>query len=317
MDSKAEPDEDAGDDPARLAALVCTRNRPSDVARVVRSLLDGADAMHLIVVDQSDDEVTAHLFSEPEFAGRVHYVRSTTRGKGAAMNEGIRLVTADIVVCTDDDCEAPPGWVSAMTDLVAANPRVAVAFCRVEAPPHDRTLGYIPAYLPDRVRLMKSALATCPHRGIGAGMALRRDVVLELGGMDESFGPGARFPSADDWDVQLRVTLKGWHALETDEIAITHHGFRTYAQGREHTRRDWLALGGAAAKPIRAGHPTGLVVGLYVVFADAIVPMTRDLLSFRKPSGMQRIVSFCRGFARGLRTPVDRRTLHYRVVRPG
>jgi glycosyltransferase involved in cell wall biosynthesis len=282
---------------------------------VTRSLLDDDCELHLVVVDQSDDDVTAQLFSGPEFVDRVQYVRSTTRGKGAAMNEGIRLATADVIVCTDDDCEAPPGWVAAMSALVATNPRVAVAFCRVEAPPYDRTLGYIPVYLPDRVRLMTSMLGACAHRGIGAGMALRRDVVLELGGMDESFGPGARFPSADDWDVQLRVLLTGWHALETNELSITHHGFRTYAQGREHTKRDWLALGAAAAKPIRAGHPSGVVLALYVVLTDAIVPIARDLLSLRKPSGAQRIVSFCRGFVRGLRTPVDRRTLHYSVAR--
>ncbi|MET0460454.1 MAG: glycosyltransferase family 2 protein [Ilumatobacteraceae bacterium] len=302
-----------GDGP--LTALVCTCNRPSEIGRIVRSLLQGNDrTIELIVVDQSDDDLTEQLMRGPEFADRVQYVRSATRGKGAAMNEGIRLATSPFVVCTDDDCEAAPGWVGAMAALLAEHDRVAVAFCRVEAPPHDRAIGYVPVYLPDRRRLMRSALATCPHRGIGAGMVLRRDVVLDLGGMDESFGPGARFQSGDDWDFEVRAILKGWHALETPELAITHHGFRTYAQGRAHTKRDWFALGGVAAKPLRAGHPIALLMALYVVIADAIVPMVVDVVSGRKPSGAQRIVAFGRGYARGLRTPVDRSTLRYRRV---
>lgn len=301
-----------------LTALVCTCNRPSDIARVTRSLLLGNDrAIQLIVVDQSDDDSTERILSGPEFTGHVQYVRSATRGKGAAMNEGIRLATSPFIVCTDDDCEAPPGWVEGMAELLVGADRVAVAFCRVEAPPHDRSAGYVPVYLPARRRLMRSALATCAHRGIGAGMVLRRAAVLELGGMDESLGPGARFPSGDDWDFEVRALLKGWHALETPDLAITHHGFRTYAQGRAHTRRDWLALGGVAAKPMRAGHPVALLMALYVVVIDAVLPMARDLLRLRKPSGAQRIIAFCRGYVRGLRTPVDRATLRYRPVDPG
>ena len=302
-------------DDGSVTALVCTRNRPSDVERIARSLLRGnTRALQLIVVDQSDDDLTEQVLRQPEFVDAVQYVRSTTRGKGAAMNEGIRLATSPFVVCTDDDCEAPPGWVEAMTALLADDDRLAVAFCRVEAPPHDPSVGYVPVYLPDRRRLMRSAIATCAHRGIGAGMVLRRDVVLALGGMDESFGPGARFPSGDDWDFEVRALLKGWRALETPELAITHHGFRTYVEGRDHSNRDWLALGGVAAKPLRAGHPIAVVMAIYIVVARAILPMLGDLASLRRPSGGQRIIAFWRGYVRGLRTPVDRATLRYRRV---
>ena len=304
-------------DDGTVTALVCTCNRPSDIERITRSLLQGSTRpLQLIIVDQSDDDLTEQVLRGPEFADRVRYVRSVTRGKGAAMNEGIRLATSPFVVCTDDDCEAPPGWVEAMAALLADDDRIAVAFCRVEAPPYDHAVGYVPVYLPHRRRLMRSAIATCAHRGIGAGMVLRRDVVLDLGGMDESFGPGARFPSGDDWDFEVRALLKGWRALETPELAITHHGFRTYGEGRDHSKRDWLALGGVAAKPLRAGHPIALLMALYVVIASAIVPMFVDLASLRKPSGGQRIIAFWRGYVRGLRTPVDPETLRYRPVDP-
>ena len=146
-------------------------------------------------------------------------------------------------------------------------------------------------------------------------MVLRRDVVLRLGGIDESFGPGARFPSGDDWDLEVRVLLKGWEVFETDRLFVVHHGFRTYADGRIHARRDWLALGAAAAKPVRAGHPRLLLLAAYVFVVDALGPIARDLLARRTPSGLQRVLAFCRGFTQGLATPVDRSTLRYRRPR--
>ena len=65
-------------------------------------------------------------------------------------------------------------------------------------------------------------------------MAVRRDVMLELGGFDELFGPGARFMSADDVDVAVRVLLRGWHVYTTGDRRVVHHGFRTLREGRDH-----------------------------------------------------------------------------------
>jgi hypothetical protein len=78
--------------------------------------------------------------------GRLRYVRSAVAAKGAALNQGLELTTGDLVVCTDDDCEAPAGWVTAMAMTLAAHERVAVAFCNVIAPSYDRGAGYVPAY---------------------------------------------------------------------------------------------------------------------------------------------------------------------------
>ena len=305
-----------------VSVLVCTCNRPAEVRRAVLSLLadaptDGVGVVEidLIVVDQSDNRDAEQALCDLIRDGHIRYLESKTRGKGAAMNEGLRLARSPYVVCTDDDCEAPPGWAAGMAALLAVRARVAVAFCRVEAAPHDRDKGYVPQYLPDREHLLKSPLAAGSRRGLGAGMVLRRDIVLSLGGIDESFGPGARFPSGDDWDLEIRVLLKGWETFETDKLFTIHHGFRTFSEGRIHARRDWLALGAAAAKPVRAGH-LGLVwVAAHVFVVDALLPIALDLLRGRTPEGLQRVLSFCRGFAQGLATPVDRSTLRYRRPR--
>jgi hypothetical protein len=124
-------------------------------------------------------------------------------------------------------------------------------------------------------------------------------------------GPGGRFHSADDLDIQLRVLLKGWHVVDAAELAVVHRGFRTFAEGRAHAIRDWQGIGACLGKLARAKHPSALVLAAWELWAHAILPPLIDVLHLRKPRGLQRIVSFCRGFATGVVASVDAKTMRF------
>jgi glycosyltransferase involved in cell wall biosynthesis len=266
--------------------------------------------MELIVVDQSDGgetEAALAALADP----RLHYYRSNRRGKGAALNEGIQASRGEIIVCTDDDCEAPPGWVVGMARALKSQPSAVVAFCSVVPVPHDTSAGYVPAYQLKRDRLLRSVAEICRGLGIGAGMALRRDFAITMGGFDEAFGPGARFPSADEWDIAMRALLTGHHVFETADLTIVHDGFRTFQEGRAHARRDWIALGAVCAKPLRALHLRAAIVPLWLFSARAVWPPIADALRLRRPRGLMRITAFVEGFGKGLCIAVDPTTLRY------
>ena len=299
-----------------LSTVVCTRNRPGPLAGIVMSLLNGeAEDLELIVVDQSDGPESEAALAPVRSDPRLKYYRSAKRGKGAALNEGLALARGSVVVCTDDDCRPPPGWVAAMTRTLLSLPKVAVLFCRVAPVPHDRTAGYVPAYELAESRCLRSVGDICGGLGIGAGMAVRREFVTSMSGFDESFGPGARFPSADEWDIVIRALLKGYDVYETAQLTLVHDGFRTFAEGQRHARRDWLALGAVCAKPLRAGHWRAMVVPLWLFSTKAVWPPVADLISLRRPQGLGRITAFMQGFFSGLAIPVDRHTLRFVVHR--
>jgi glycosyltransferase involved in cell wall biosynthesis len=294
-----------------VSALVCTRNRSDSLVRTVRSLLQSPGPFEVLVIDQSDDDAAQAALaamSDP----RLRYVRSRIRGKGAALNQGLRLAAGNVVVCTDDDCEAPAGWVMAMAAVTAQQPRAAVVFCNVLASPHDRMAGYVPAYERRDDRVLSSLLEARTGLGLGAGMALRRQAVLEFGGFDEAFGPGSRFGSADDWDISLRALLSGWQVYDSADLAVLHHGFRTLAEGKQHALRDWIAIGALCAKPVRAGYISAIGLAGWLFVAKALWPPVRDVLSLRKPRGLARITGFVSGFSGGISTPVDPKTLLFR-----
>jgi glycosyltransferase involved in cell wall biosynthesis len=295
-----------------LSTVVCTRNRPGPLAEIVTSLLRGEGRdLELIVVDQSDGPESEAALASVRSDQRLRYYRSVRRGKGAALNEGLALASGPIVVCTDDDCQPPPGWVAAMTRTLQSQPKTAILFCRVDPVPHDRNAGYVPAYEIAASRTLRSVRDICDGLGIGAGMAVRRDFVQSMGGFDESFGPGARFPSADEWDIVIRALLTGREVHETADLTLVHDGFRTFAQGQAHARRDWLALGAVCAKPLRAGHWRAIIIALWLFSARALWPPVADLLRLRRPRGIGRITAFVHGFVSGFATPVDRRTLRF------
>jgi hypothetical protein len=198
-----------------------------------------------------------------------------------------------------------------MARELESQPGAALSFCTVQAVPHDPALGYVPSYQAKDGRMVGSVVAACTGLGLGAAMALRRDFVLEMGGFDESFGPGGRFPSADEWDLAIRALLSGWHVYETAKLSVLHDGFRTFAEGRTHARRDWIAIGAVCAKPIRAGRLRGAVVPAWFFAERAVWPPIADVLRLRRPQGLGRIVAFLEGFAKGLGTSVDRRTLRF------
>jgi GT2 family glycosyltransferase len=297
---------------ALVTALVCTRNRPKPLARVVRSLLASEFVdLEIIVIDQSEGPDSENALLAWLADPRLRYVRAGAHGKGSALNEGLRLAHGTLVVCTDDDCEAAPGWIADMVRTLEGQPTAAVAFCSVTAGPYDRTAGYVPIYIARQNRLLRSIGDCRDGLGFGAGMILRREAVMKLGGYDETFGPGARFASGDEHDLCHRLLLRGWHVYETADISIVHHGFLTFAEGRTHTRRDWISAGAAGAKLVRSGQIEAASLPLWLFSVYVVWPPLRDLSRFRRPRQLARMAGFFRGFIGGLRMRLDRQTLMY------
>jgi hypothetical protein len=160
---------------------------------------------------------------------------------------------------------------------------------------------------------VRTLLGKCTARGMGAGMGVRREELIALGGFDEQLGPGSSFPSCEEGDAAVRVILSGYEVCETDRTSVVHHGFRTWAEGRELSRRDWFGVGAAYAKPLRVGRWAFLSVPAYELFVKAVWPPVADLLRLRRPRGALRGVHFLRGFAKGLVEPLDAASLVFRA----
>jgi ABC-type multidrug transport system fused ATPase/permease subunit/GT2 family glycosyltransferase len=161
--------------------------------------------------------------------GRVVLVASETNdGFAAAMNRGIAAATAPVVVLANNDLLLPPGTLSRLAAHLT-DPRIGAV-----GPMTNRS--GTAADLGDTYRTWDELLATAEQRAVAhAGrtlevdvlaffcVALRRDVLQQVGPLDEQFGLGL----FEDDDYCRRLHAAGLRTVLAQDVQVHHHGEAT------------------------------------------------------------------------------------------
>jgi GT2 family glycosyltransferase len=95
--------------------VIPTRDRPEYLEVALRSIMPQADELgaEVIVVADGPDPATAQL---AERHGARLLALLEPRGANAARNAGVAAARAELIVFTDDDVDAPAGWLAALLD---------------------------------------------------------------------------------------------------------------------------------------------------------------------------------------------------------
>jgi GT2 family glycosyltransferase len=294
-----------------VSVVVCTRDREQSLKDTILSLLRSNHGnFEVLVVDQSTQPDTARLVSSFSQDARIRYIRSTTSGNGAARNEGADAACGEILAYTDDDCEVPADWLNGMIRPFHQDPRIGLVYCTVDVGPHDEKLGFIPGYQREGSETIRTMWQKVRARGIGAGLAVRRSTLLEVGGFDALLGPGSKFHACVDGDLSVRAILHGWWVYETDDTHVVHHGFRTWEQGKSASHHAWYGIGAAYSKPLKAGRLSILPVILAELVISTMKPL-KNLAKFRRPTGGSQPFFLVLGLVAGLFTRIDRESLRF------
>jgi GT2 family glycosyltransferase len=297
-----------------VTALVCTRGRGALVANAVRSILaSDYPGLELEVIDQSVDDETETALADHRSDQRLHYTRSATTGLARARNLGFSRARPGIVAMTDDDCVVPPDWVHNMAAAFDSSSRIAVVLGNVVPAPHDRERGFISSYMRKEPFVARGVRDKARVEGIGACMGVRTDMWSALSGFDEMLVAGTEFHSADDTDFVMRALLAGYEVCETPNVSVVHHGFRTWADGRDLIEGYLFGIGAMMAKHLRCGHwSVRHVLGALAwrwAFGKPVVEFGFT------PARVLRMSGFSRGFLAGSVAPLDRRTSQF-ISRP-
>jgi glycosyltransferase involved in cell wall biosynthesis len=169
-----------------VSIVVRTWNRAPLLRGALASLISQNyphDCYEIVVSDDGSTDDTPTVVRE--FASsappRVEYMRQAHTGANAARNAGIAVAGGDLICVVDDDIEAPPGWLRAMTEGAARHP---AAEC-LGGPIRTRIVGRQPRFC-GRETIEETELDLGPHDTIGPllwspNMAVRRSALETVG----------------------------------------------------------------------------------------------------------------------------------------
>jgi len=113
----------------RATVVIPSRNRRPLLEKQLGCLLaqetDGFDYEIVVVNDASTDDTGEFLRGMEKVCPRLRVIHRDVIGSTAARNDGVRIARGDLILCADDDCEAPPGWVAAYVRAFDAHPDAA------------------------------------------------------------------------------------------------------------------------------------------------------------------------------------------------
>lgn len=105
---------------AAVSVVICTKDRPGDLARALASIRASGAAGRAV-----DVVVVEEAAAPREIPGVLCvHVPPMGRGFGHARNVGLREASGELVVFVDDDCEVETGWLEALVAPFAEDPRV-------------------------------------------------------------------------------------------------------------------------------------------------------------------------------------------------
>jgi len=224
--------------PAACASVVvCTRNRTRDLEKCLASLAPLADAGHEIIVVDScpSDESTARLVAG---YACVRYIREPRPGAGIARNRGLLAARNDFVAYTDDDAQADPSWLASLLRNFE-DPAVALVTgltmpSELETPAQiwfEITHGFNRGFERAEFDYFTQHPLGAGRVGASVNMAVRRNVLAEVGLFDEALGPGTPARCGEDHEFFYRILACG-HRVVYEPSALVWHRHR----------RDWRSL---------------------------------------------------------------------------
>jgi glycosyltransferase involved in cell wall biosynthesis len=156
---------------------------------------------------------------------------------GIATQDDPPLISALVCTCSRDRL------VANTVSSILANTHPNFELIVVDQSKDNETREALRPFTDRRLKYLKSATIG-KGNALNVGLRETRGAVVAITDDDCRVpGPGSRFPSGDDRDVAIRALLASYHVYKTSSISVTHFGFRTWQQGRQLARRDFLAIG--------------------------------------------------------------------------
>ncbi|MEU9151550.1 glycosyltransferase [Streptomyces sp. NPDC048417] len=194
-----------------VSVIVPAYNEKECIANTLESLAQSTHPIEVIVVDDGSTDGTSEIAraaADKLGMANVRVIRQENAGKPAALNNGVRSASYDIVVMMDGDTVFEPETVRHLVQPFA-DPEVGAVAGNAKVGNRNTIIGawqhieYVMGFnLDRRMYDLLRCMPTIP----GAIGAFRREAVLEVGGMSED-------TLAEDTDITIAMHRAGWRVV--------------------------------------------------------------------------------------------------------
>ena len=214
---------------ALTSIIVITHNQAEYTRQCLESIAAHTPEPHeIIVVDNnSTDDTRAYLKS----LSQVHVIENETNlGFPAAVNQGIRASKGRHILLLNNDVIVTPDWLGRLLNVLQRDPAIGLVgpVTNCASGPQQVPVDYSDfAGLHDFARrcIQKYSGQTVPcQRLVGFCLLLRRDLINQIGLLDERFGIG----NFEDDDYCRRALVAGFRAAIALDCFIHHFGSVTF-----------------------------------------------------------------------------------------
>jgi glycosyltransferase involved in cell wall biosynthesis len=186
-----------------VAVIIPCYNYGEYVQEAVDSALKQNVDVELIVVDDgSTDQPTIEVLNKLRVAG-VQVYRQENQGIPGARNSGIRLTTAEFVVCLDADDLIMPDYCSTCVEILRSKPDIGFVYSTTQVFGSENKLW-------SKKRFSGVTLLIDDY--IPSSAMFRRVVWEQVGGYADQMKRGY-----EDWDFWLGAFEKGWQGFHISE----------------------------------------------------------------------------------------------------
>lgn len=217
-----------------ISCIIPTLGRGRILCDTVEMLFAQSHPAHeIIVVDQTlePDEATRRSLMEWHRQGRIRWLHQTEPNASKARNVGALAATGDVVLFLDDDIRIKPDFLAAYAETFARTGAMAVSGQVLEG--DAKTVDELPpkAFDPEIgwLYFRKNYTKECETSFmISCNAAIRRDLFLKLGGMDENYEKGA---FREESDFAMRFKRAGYKFRYNPKCSIYHLGAKLVKGG--------------------------------------------------------------------------------------
>lgn len=220
-----------------VSVIVCTHERPDDLARCLERLAPLQREGHQVVV--VDNAPATERTAGVAAAAGVLRVLEPHKGLDRARNAGAAAARHDLIAFVDDDVVVASGWIEAIQECFQ-DPAVGcstglVLPLELETEAQEQYELYsqhrrrLTPYTYSKTNTRPSAAGMV---GIGGNMAFRRGLLADLAGFDVRLDAGTGTRSGGDTDIFARVLDAGWAIRYSPDMMVFHRHRRTMRELR-------------------------------------------------------------------------------------